>query len=111
VELAARAQQLVGELAAVVTPRGAAGAIASAVVEAGLGLTQEVDVFVLSGLEGLPDADRESAELLAGTLADRGATVLVVSGGTEPVLVPASPRPTADQAPVPDVDGSVRTTR
>ncbi|HEX5088473.1 MAG TPA: MMPL family transporter [Nocardioides sp.] len=110
-ELAARAQQQVRELASVVTPRGAGGAIASAVVEAGLGLTQEVDVFVLSGLEGLPDVDRGSAELLARTLADRGATVLVVSGSTEPMLVPASHRSTADQAPVPDVDGSVRTTR
>jgi putative drug exporter of the RND superfamily len=105
-ELGARAQQLVRELAAVVTPRGADGAIASAVVEAALGLTDEVDVFVLSGLEGLLHADRESAELLAGTLADRGATVLVVSEAA-PAPVPAAAPPAVD-APVPDVDGSVR---
>ncbi len=107
-ELDARARQLVGELAAVVTPRGADGAIASAVVEAALCLTDDVDVFVLSGLEGLLDADRESAELLAGTLADRGATVLVVSEGSAPVLVPAAGSPPAEP-PVPDVEGSVRT--
>jgi hypothetical protein len=92
----------------VVAPRGADGVIASAVVEAALGLSHEVDVFVLCGLEGLPHEDRESAELLAGALADRGATVLVVSDGSAPVLVP-TPAPPRAEAPVPDVDGSVRT--
>ena len=78
-----------------VTPRGADGAIASAVVEAALCLTDDVDVFVLSGLEGLLDADRESAELLAGTLADRGGHRPAVSEGSALVSCPrpGHPRP------------------
>ena len=48
-------------------------------VEAALGLGNGADVFVLSGLEDQPEADRRAAERLAEELARRGATVLVVS--------------------------------
>ena len=57
-ELTAQALGLVDELAAVATPQGADGSVASAVVEAALGLGNGVDVFVLSGLEGQPEPDR-----------------------------------------------------
>ena len=78
---------LVQELAAVATPQGAEGSVASAVVEAALGLGNGADVFVLSGLEDQPEADRRAAERLAEELARRGATVLVVASAS---LTPAS---------------------
>ena len=77
--LTEQALGLVQELAAVATPQGAEGSVASAVVEAALGLGNGADVFVLSGLEDQPEADRRAAERLAEELARRGATVLVVS--------------------------------
>ena len=76
--LTEQALGLVQELAAVATPQGAEGSVASAVVEAALGLGNGADVFVLSGLEDQPEADRRAAERLAEELARRGATVLVV---------------------------------
>jgi hypothetical protein len=89
-ELTERALRLVDELAAAAAPDGADGAVAAAVVDAALGLTSGVDVFVFSGLDGQTEPDRRSAGLLAEELARRGATVVVV-------------------AAVPDVDSSVRT--
>jgi hypothetical protein len=80
-ELSARALQTVDELVAAVAPQGAEGAVASAVVDAALGLAHVVDLFVLTGLEEQTDADRRSAGLLADELAGRGATVLVVGPG------------------------------
>jgi RND superfamily putative drug exporter len=77
--LTEQALGLVHELAAVSTPDGAEGSVASAVVEAALGLGNGADVFVLSGLEDQPEAERRSVERLAGELARRGATVLVVA--------------------------------
>ena len=61
-------------------------------VEAALGLGNGADVFVLSGLEDQPEADRRAAERLAEELARRGATVLVVSSPSPPGASPAAPR-------------------
>ena len=54
--LTEQALGLVKELAAVATPQGAEGSVASAVVEAALGLGNGADVFVLSGLEDQSEA-------------------------------------------------------
>ncbi len=90
-QLTAQALGLVQELASVATPQGADGSVASAVVEAALGLGNGADVFVLSGLEGQPGPDRRSAELLAEELARRGATVVVVAHEAAPPETPSSP--------------------
>jgi RND superfamily putative drug exporter len=119
-ELTERALLLVDELAAAAAPRGADGTVAAAVVDAALGLSSGVDVFVFSGLDGQTDPDRRSAELLGEELARRGATVVVVAHGTAPAppSVPLAtigsppdqvPLPGRAEAPVPDVDSSVRT--
>ena len=63
--LTEQALGLVQELAAVATPQGAEGSVASAVVEAALGLGNGADVFVLSGLEDQPEA-RSSGRRAAG---------------------------------------------
>ncbi len=92
--LTEQALGLVQELAAVATPQGAEGSVASAVVEAALGLGNGADVFVLSGLEDQPEADRRAAERLAEELARRGATVLVVASPSRtPATVSAARTP------------------
>ena len=58
--------------------RRAQRALAAAIVDAALGLSNDVDLFVFSGLDA-HEADRRSAELLAEELATRGATVVVVA--------------------------------
>ena len=98
--LTEQALGLVQELAAVATPQGAEGSVASAVVEAALGLGNGADVFVLSGLEDQPEADRRAAERLAEELARRGATVLVVSSPSPPEQLVTSGA-TANQTPAP----------
>jgi RND superfamily putative drug exporter len=118
-ELTERALRLVDELAAAAAPRGADGAVAAAVVDAALGLSSGVDVFVFSGLDRQTEPDRRSAGLLAEELARRGATVVVVAHGTAPARPPVplatngnppdpAPPPVRAGAPVPD-DTSVRT--
>ena len=92
------------------TPHGADGAVAAAVVDAALGLSSGVDVFVLSGLDGQTEPDRRSAGLLAEELARRGATVVVVAHGTAPARPPVPlatngnppDRPRPCGRPVPD---------
>ncbi len=92
--LTEQALGLVQELAAVATPQGAEGSVASAVVEAALGLGNGADVFVLSGLEDQPEPDRRAAERLAEELARRGATVLVVASPSRtPATVSAARTP------------------
>ncbi len=118
-ELTERALRLVDELAAAAAPHGADGAVAAAVVDAALGLSSGVDVFVFSGLDRQTEPDRRSAGLLAEELARRGATVVVVAHGTAPARPPVplatngnppdpAPPPVRAGAPVPD-DSSVRT--
>jgi hypothetical protein len=58
-------------------------------VDAALGLCHDVDLFVLTGLESQDEPDRGSAEALAGELATRGATVLVVARAPGSVATPA----------------------
>jgi RND superfamily putative drug exporter len=120
-ELSERTLAVVNELAAVSAPQGADGAIASVVVDAALGLCHDVDLFVLTGVATRTDPDRRAAQLLAGELAERGATVVVVGQRTLPaadVPLPAatngtsadpSPPPGPADDPAPDVDGSLRT--
>mgnify|MGYP002378882009 FL=1 len=50
-ELGASALAQVDQLVAAVAPQGARGALASAIVDAALGLCHDVDLFVLTGLE------------------------------------------------------------
>jgi len=111
-ELGASALALVDQLVAATAPQGARGALASAIVDAALGLCHDVDLFVLSGLESQDEPDRGSAERLAGELATRGATVLVVAAGSGPLVtaaVTAANGVPDPDPPVPDVEGSVRT--
>jgi len=94
-ELATRALATVDQLAAAVAPHGAEGTLAAAVVDAALSLAHGVDVFVLTGHEGLDDEDRRSADLLADELAARGTTVIVVE---RDALAPAT-APTTNGVP------------
>ena len=88
-ELGASALAQVDQLVAATAPQGARGALASAIVDAALGLCHDVDLFVLTGLESQDEPDRGSAEALAGELATRGATVLVVARAPGSVATPA----------------------
>jgi RND superfamily putative drug exporter len=111
-ELGASALALVDQLVAATAPQGARGALASAIVDAALGLCHDVDLFVLTGVESQDEPDRDSAERLAGELGTRGATVVVVAAGAGSLVSAAVTAtngvPDLDP-PVPDVDGSVRT--
>jgi len=121
-ELGASALAQVDQLVAAVAPQGARGALASAIVDAALGLCHDVDLFVLTGLEAQSAPDRGSMERLAEELTTRGATVVIVAEPARPVgtpahaaahtsttSVPPDPDPPPARTPVPDVDGSVRT--
>ena len=66
--------------------------LATAVVDAAMALAAGSDVFVLSGLEHLPDDARLEVETLAVELAERGETVAVVLPGPTPQR-PAGDRP------------------
>ncbi|HCB07116.1 MAG TPA: hypothetical protein DEQ43_23185, partial [Nocardioides bacterium] len=59
-ELGASALAQVDQLVAAVAPQGARGALASAIVDAALGLCHDVDLFVLTGLEAQSAPDRGS---------------------------------------------------
>ncbi len=82
----ASATGLVDELAATVgtdDPR-----VEAAVVDAAMALAAGVDVYVLSGVQHLPDGPRLESEALATDLARRGQTVIVVEPPTTPPQPP-----------------------
>jgi hypothetical protein len=84
----ASATGLVAELGATVgtdDPR-----VEAAVVDAAMALAAGVDVYVLSGVEQLPDGPRLESEALATDLARRGQTVILVE---PPTTRPQPPDP------------------
>jgi RND superfamily putative drug exporter len=81
----------VGDASALVEEIGAAvdtgdPRVEAAVADAAMALAAGVDVYVMSGLEQLPEGPRSEAEALATDLARRGRTVIVVG---LPTAVPA----------------------
>jgi RND superfamily putative drug exporter len=82
------AASFVDELGRIVDPDETR--LAALVVETAMALAAEADLFVLSGLEHLPDARRSQGQALADELTRRGRTVIVVAHDT---VLPAAAHP------------------